>query len=69
MLVTQPERVDVNAEYAAECVAFTLRVSPEDLQVVVGPNGRTSRSLRTIVAALGKRSGLTVSLEIKSAEA
>ena len=41
-----------------------LRVARADVGMVVGRQGRTARSLRTIVAAAGSKQNKRVSLEI-----
>jgi predicted RNA-binding protein YlqC (UPF0109 family) len=37
-----------------------VRVNPEDLGKVIGRNGRTATALRTVIGALGGRSGTRI---------
>jgi predicted RNA-binding protein YlqC (UPF0109 family) len=52
-LVDEPEAVEVDVlqEAAAGGTVLRLRVSPRDLGKVIGKQGRTARSLRTILGA------------------
>jgi predicted RNA-binding protein YlqC (UPF0109 family) len=50
-LVDDPEAVEVEAEEKADCTAFRLRVAPADVGKVIGKQGRTARSIRTILSA------------------
>jgi len=60
-LVDHPEAVEVEAveedeEYdAQEGVLLELRVAPDDLGKVIGKQGRTVRSMRTILNAVGSK--------------
>ncbi len=50
-LVDEPDAVDVDAFDDAGSTVLRLRVSPRDLGKVIGKQGRTARSLRTILGA------------------
>ena len=50
-LVDEPEVVEVDAYQDAGSTVLRLRVSPRDLGKVIGKQGRTARSLRTILGA------------------
>lgn len=50
-LVDEPESVEVDALNDAGATVLRLRVSPRDLGKVIGKQGRTARSLRTILGA------------------
>jgi uncharacterized protein len=50
-LVDEPEAVQVDAFQDAGSTVLRLRVSPRDLGKVIGKQGRTARSLRTILGA------------------
>jgi predicted RNA-binding protein YlqC (UPF0109 family) len=43
---------------------FELRVGPGDLGKVIGKNGQTAKSLRTILGAVSARQGKRAVLEI-----
>jgi predicted RNA-binding protein YlqC (UPF0109 family) len=59
-LVESPDGVSVtrNADQ------LELRVAPSDVAAVIGRQGRTARSLRTILAAAGAKQNRRLSLEI-----
>lgn len=50
-LVDEPEAVVVDVATDAGSTVLRLRVSPRDLGKVIGKQGRTARSLRTILGA------------------
>ncbi|GAA2137305.1 RNA-binding protein [Streptomyces synnematoformans] len=60
-IVDNPDEVEVSARNLRRGRVLEVRVHPEDLGKVIGRNGRTARSLRTIVGALGGR-GIRVDL-------
>jgi predicted RNA-binding protein YlqC (UPF0109 family) len=47
-----------------EGLLLELRVANEDLGRVIGKEGRTAKSIRTILTAVASRTGRTVTLEI-----
>jgi predicted RNA-binding protein YlqC (UPF0109 family) len=63
-LVDNPEQVEVNEIVGEQTTVVELRVSKEDLGKVIGKQGRTARSMRTILNAastkLQKRSVLEI---------
>ncbi len=67
-LVSHPEAVEVEetrgtaASFAASFIA--LRVAKEDLGRVIGKEGRTAKSIRTILNAVASRTNQKVVLEI-----
>jgi predicted RNA-binding protein YlqC (UPF0109 family) len=50
-LVDEPEAVQVEAVQDGESTLLRLRVAPGDIGKVIGKQGRTARSLRTILGA------------------
>ncbi|MGH9601047.1 MAG: KH domain-containing protein, partial [Terriglobales bacterium] len=48
-LVDEPEQVSVQQVDGEQVVVIELRVAPNDLGKVIGRQGRTARSLRTIL--------------------
>ncbi len=50
-LVDEPDAVEVEASQDAGSTVLRLRVSARDLGKVIGKQGRTARSLRTILGA------------------
>jgi len=63
-LVDKPEEVAVTAVEGEQSVVLELRVAPSDLGKVIGRQGRTARSLRTILNAAGMKLHKRFSLEI-----
>ena len=63
-LVDKPDEVEVNEIVGEQTTVVELRVSKEDLGKVIGKQGRTARSMRTILNAastkLQKRSVLEI---------
>ena len=63
-LVNEPGAVVVNEIRGDNGSVLELKVAPGDLGKVIGRQGRTARSLRTIVAACGMKFRRRVVLEI-----
>lgn len=54
-LVDEPNAVTVEAVKRAENTVFRLRVAPADVGKVIGKQGRTARSMRTILGAVSMK--------------
>ncbi|HKB17134.1 MAG TPA: KH domain-containing protein [Planctomycetota bacterium] len=63
-LVDDPEGVEVREVPGDRETVLRLSVSPADLGKVIGRQGRTAKSIRTILAAAGSRLRKRVVLEI-----
>ena len=63
-LVDHPEQVQVRAVDGEQVTVFELRVHPEDLGKVIGRQGRTAKSMRTILGAAGMKLNRRFTLEI-----
>ena len=63
-LVDDPEGVEVRETPGEREIVLTLSVAPADLGKVIGRQGRTAKSIRTILAAAGTRLRKRVVLEI-----
>ena len=63
-LVDEPELVTVEAIEGPESTVLELRVAQRDLGKVIGKQGRTARSLRTIIGAASMKLHKRHSLEI-----
>ncbi len=63
-LVDLPDQVEVTEMVGEQTTVFELKVAKEDLGKIIGKQGRTARSLRTILNAastkLRKRSVLEI---------
>ncbi len=63
-LVDHPDDVEVTETEEDDSTLLELRVAEEDLGKVIGKQGRTARSIRTIVATAGARLNKSYVLEI-----
>ena len=63
-LVNHPEAVEVQETQGDIASMIELRVAKEDLGRVIGKQGRTAKSIRTIIQAVASRSNHRVVLEI-----
>ena len=63
-LVDSPEEVSVRAVEGQQVTVLELRVAPGDLGKVIGKQGRTARSIRTILGAAGMKLKKRFTLEI-----
>ncbi len=63
-LVDQPDKVSVQAVDGDQVTVLELSVAPDDLGKVIGKQGRTARSLRTILGAAGMKLKKRYTLEI-----
>jgi len=63
-LVDQPEFVVIDEESNSDKLVLKLKVAQSDIGKVIGKRGRTAFALRTLVAAVGKKMGKKVSLEV-----
>jgi predicted RNA-binding protein YlqC (UPF0109 family) len=63
-LVDIPEEVRVREVEGEQTTVLELRVAPSDLGKVIGKQGRTARSIRTLLGAAGMKLNRRFSLEI-----
>ena len=63
-LVTRPESVHVTESRNDDQCVLELRVDKEDLGRVIGKQGRTARSVRTLLGAAGMKLNRRFTLEI-----
>jgi predicted RNA-binding protein YlqC (UPF0109 family) len=63
-LVDIPEEVVVNVVEGEQVTVLELRVAQSDLGKVIGKQGRTARSIRTILGAAGMKLSRRFTLEI-----
>jgi len=63
-LVDNPDQVVVRAIDGEQSTVLELRVAPGDLGKVIGKQGRTARSIRTILGAAGMKLKRRFTLEI-----
>jgi predicted RNA-binding protein YlqC (UPF0109 family) len=63
-LVDNPDQVQVRAVEGEQVTVLELRVHPTDLGKVIGRQGRTAKSIRTILGAAGMKLRKRLTLEI-----
>ena len=63
-LVLHPEAVEVKQNVTDQLTTFEVRVHKDDLGRVIGKQGRTAKSLRTVLNAAASRLQQKASLEI-----
>ena len=63
-LVDNPDQVTVNAIEGEQSTVLELKVAQTDLGKVIGKQGRTARSIRTILGAAGMKLRRRFTLEI-----
>jgi predicted RNA-binding protein YlqC (UPF0109 family) len=63
-LVDIPEEVSVHTIEGEQVTVLELKVAPSDLGKVIGKQGRTARSIRTILGAAGMKLNRRFTLEI-----
>ena len=64
-LVDFPDQVSVEAAAENEGTVLLLRVAPADLGKVIGKQGRTARSMRTILGAASMKAQHRFALDIQ----
>jgi len=63
-LVDHPEQVQVHAVDGEQVTVLELKVAPDDLGKVIGRQGRTAKSIRTLLGAAGMKLKKRFTLEI-----
>lgn len=63
-LVDVPDRVEVHEVEGQQSTVLELRVDPSDLGKIIGKQGRTARSIRTILGAVSMKENHRYTLEI-----
>jgi len=63
-LVDNPEEIKIDEVKGRETMVLELRVAKGDLGKVIGKQGRTAHSIRTILSAASAKIGRRATLEI-----
>jgi hypothetical protein len=63
-LVDLPDEVRVEEVQGEQVTVLELRVAPSDIGKVIGKQGRTARSIRTLLGAAGMKLNRRFQLEI-----
>ena len=64
VLVDNPEQVTVTALQGSQATVLELKVAKEDLGKIIGKQGRTAKSIRTILGAASAKENKRTVLEI-----
>ncbi len=65
LMVDRPEAVMVESIPIEEGSTIRISVDPGDIGKIIGKQGRTARSLRVLVTAMGMASKQRISLDIR----
>jgi predicted RNA-binding protein YlqC (UPF0109 family) len=68
-IATLPDEVRVESQDTSRGELLEVRVNPQDLGRVIGRNGRTAQSLRTVVGALSDGRRVRIDVVDTDAEA
>ena len=63
-LVDAPDAVELQCVNGEDSTVVRLRVAPTDVGKVIGKQGRTARSIRTLLSAAGMKLNRRFTLEI-----
>ena len=63
-LVEFPEQVDIREVGGGSVVVFEIRVHPDDIRKVIGKQGHTIMSLRSLMSSIAMKNGKRLMLEI-----
>jgi predicted RNA-binding protein YlqC (UPF0109 family) len=67
-LVNKPDKVETKRTVDEMGVLITLKVDPEDMGYIIGRQGQTARSLRTLLKVVGAKNNARVNLKIEEPE-
>jgi len=67
-LVDHPEEVTVDRKVDEMGVLLSLKVNPEDMGQIIGKEGSTARSIRSLVRIVGLKNHARVNLKIEEPE-
>lgn len=67
-LVANPDDVKVTRNVDEMGVLLSLKINPEDMGQVIGRQGSTARSIRTLLRIVGLRNNARVNLKIEEPE-
>lgn len=67
-LVDTPDAVKVDRKVDEMGVLITLKVDPADMGKIIGRNGATAKSIRTLLRIVGLKNNARVNLKIEEPE-
>ena len=63
-LISKPESLKISEIPGSEETVIEIRVDSDDVGKIIGKNDSVARSIRTLVSAMGSRSGVNYVVEI-----
>jgi len=67
-IVDDPSAVDIERTVDEMGVLLTLKVNKEDMGKIIGKNGQTAKSIRTLLRIIGSKNNARVNLKIVEPE-
>lgn len=64
-LVDRPEEVNVTEAETDDTITLTLNVAADDMGKIIGKQGKTAKSIRTVVKAAASKGDKKVIVEIQ----
>ena len=68
LIVNNPEKVEITRTVDEMGVLITLKVDKEDMGRIIGKDGQTAKSLRTLLRVIGSRSEKRINLKVLEPE-
>lgn len=63
-IIDYPDELELEVTDSPHATLIEIRANPEDCGKIIGKQGNTIKSLRTLARALGSRLGLSVEIQI-----
>jgi len=67
-LVNEKEKIEITRKVDDQGVLLTLQVAKEDIPIILGKEGNTAKSIRSLVRIVGYKLGYKVSIKINILE-
>ena len=67
-LVNDKDAIFINAKEDDLGILITIKVAPEDMGRIIGKNGSTIQSLRTLLKLIGQKQNARINLRIEEPE-
>ena len=67
-LVDHPDETAIRLVSGEEGATFLINAHPEDVGKIIGAQGRTAKSLRTIVSGIGRKQGRKFTVVIEESD-
>ena len=67
-IVEKPDEVEIERTVDEMGVLITLKVGKDDMGKIIGKNGQTAKSIRTLLRVIGSKNNARVNLKIVEPE-